>query len=90
MEKLASHIKTESSKARKNSKINTLKAILVGNLHKQALVIISCTLMWPSVVKRRKQENFFKDNIKIEGTNEEPDQWFTQPDVSEGNPLYPI
>ena len=55
-------------------------------LHLHSTVYI---LKWPDRVAEWKSKGHVPDSCKIMGANE-PDQWFTQPDVSGEDVLYPF
>ena len=49
--------------------------------------IILCTLKWPGLIEKWKANGLYQDNCKVEGLNE-PDKWFTQPEIFRGKALF--
>ena len=67
--------------------IPSLRSLLNSNIKKNQLLLILCTLKWPETIAMWKEEAVITDECKVVGLNE-PGQWYTQPEMFDGEPLY--
>ena len=87
---LGDHSSMETKKKKDEmvtKKVKSFKAFLNLKLKKSILANILCILKWVSVIKSWKEQAFFSDTCKVDGTPY-PDQWYTQPEILDGKPVF--